>query len=247
MKYQHFQILKGRITRCILLAGMLLISFAGHAQIELSSGIDMSYPLLFNSNNKLPNYGQISFGLKAGIAYKPEDVQFFPILNVSFGRTRLPLKQYTSSNVAALNFNYLNVMANENYVIQFSQSQLFIYGGIGFSLLSQQGLALAGPRGDAMKSSLDSTKNTNKVFPAMNLGFEYIYGESQGKDLYLSMGINFQYILLLQDRNTYSFSVNNPGVGVSSYTASLTGNVISPGFYIALHYIMHKRKSGMYM
>ena len=138
-------------------------------------------------------------------------------------------------------------MANENYVVTFSQSQLFIYGGIGFSYLVQEGLGLAGPKADAMKSSLDSSKNTNRAFPAMNIGFEYIYGESQGKDLYLSMGLNFQYILLLQDRNTYSFSVNNPGVGISSYTVNLTGNVITPGFYIAIHYIMHKRKGGMYM
>lgn len=229
------------------MAGMLFMSYAGHAQIELSSGIEMSYPLLFNSNNKLPNYGQISFGLKAGIAYKPQDVQFFPILNVSFGRTRLPLKQFTNDNVATLNFNYLNVMANENYVVTLPNGQIFIYGGIGFSYLSQQGLNLSGPRGDAMKKKLDSSKNTNSVFPAMNLGFEYIYGESQGKDLYLSMGLNFQYILLLQERNSYSFTVNNPGVGISSYTANLTGNVINPGFYIALHYIMHKKKGGMYL
>ena len=230
--------LPGRILLIICLS---LLSPYCEAQIELSSGIDLSYPLLFNSNNKLPNYGQISFGPKLGIAYKPEDVQFFPILNFSFGRTRLPLKQFTNDNVAALAFNYVNVMINENFVVHFPQSQLFIYGGIGFSYLAQKGLALAGPRAGTMKSAIDSTANVNKVFPAMNLGFEYIYGESTGKDLYLSMGLNFQYILLLQERNTYYFSINNPGSGISSYKASLTGNVISPGFYIALHYIIRRK------
>lgn len=225
--------------------GFMFLPLLSHGQIEFMSGIDLSYPLLLNSNNTKPNYGQITFGIKAGVAYKPTNTQFFPILTFAYGRTRLPLKQF-GQNVAALNFNYTNLMLNENFIVHFTKSELFIYGGIGFSSLANKGLTIAGPGGETMNSQIDSTANINKTFPAMNLGFEYIYGESTGKDLYLGMGLNFQYILLLNDRNTYDISVHQMGGITNSYHVNLTGNVISPGFYICVHYLIHIKKKNSY-
>ncbi len=234
-----------RQATCIIF--FLFFSFYCKAQIELSTGFEASYPELLNSNNTRMNYGQISFGIRAGIAYNPEETQFFPILNLSYGRTRLPLQQF-GKNVAALNFNYINVMLNENFIVTFPKSQLFIYGGIGFSYLINKGITVAGTGGETMQATIDSTANINKAFPAMNIGFEYNYGESTSKDLYLTMGLNFQYILLLAGRNTYYINVAEPGNNNYPYHASLTGNVISPQFYIAIHYKMHrKRGSSMYL
>ena len=225
----------------------LLISWYCNAQIELSTGFELSYPILLKTNNTTINAGQISFGARVGIAYKPEETQFFPILNVSYGRTRLPLQQF-GEDVAALNFNYLNVMLNENFIVTFPKSQLFIYGGIGFSDLMEKGITVSGQAGQTMHAFIDSTANVNKVFPAMNIGFEYNYGESTGKDLYLTMGINIQYILLLADRNTYYIGIAQPGNKFIYYQPSLTGNVITPQFYIAIHYKMHKKRgSSMYL
>ena len=216
-------------------------------QYELSTGIDLNYPLLLNSNNSSINYGQIGFGINFGIAYKPEETQFFPILKTGYGRTRLPLKE-VGRNVAVLNFTYLNEMLNENFIVRFTNSELFIYGGIGFSYLSGKGIKLAGPSGDQMSIGIDSLKNSYTFFPAVNIGFEYNYGESAGKDLYLTMGINFQYIMLLDKRNEYYFHIKDPSTGKTDYNASLTGNAITPGFYIALHYLLHfHKKSGMYL
>ena len=232
---------------CILICCLFSAVYC-HAQIELSSGIDLSYPVLLNSHNSKLNYGQISFGVRAGIAYKPAETQFFPILNISYGRTRLPLQQF-GPNVAALNFNYLNPMLNENFIVHFPTSEVFIYGGIGFSYLKNEGIKIAGTGGETMKALIDSTANINKVFPAMNIGFEYNYGESKGKDLYLTLGLNFQYILLLTGNNTYNITIDKPGTGYTHYTTNLSGNVISPGFYIAIHYLLHvgKKGGGMYL
>jgi len=233
--------------RSIGIIYLLLFSSYCNAQIELSTGFDLNYPVLMNSDNKALNYGQISFGVRAGIAYKPDETQFFPILNLSYGRTRLPLQQF-GDNVAALNFNYANVMLNENFVVTFPKSQLFIYGGIGFSYLQERGITVAGTGGQAMQPSIDSTKNINKAFPALNLGFEYNYGESTGKDLYLTIGINFQYILLLQGRNTYYTTVVEQRSQRMTFTSNLTGSVIAPDFYIAIHYKMHKKRgNSMYL
>jgi hypothetical protein len=226
----------------------LLLSAAWcRGQFEVSSGFDLSYPLLVNRSNAMLNYGQISFGVRAGLAYKPPETQFFPILNVSFGRTRLPLLQ-TGKNVTALNFNYLNVMINENYILNFPNSEVFIYGGIGFSDLMRQSIVIAGPGSGLMKAQIDSTAYVTNVFPAMNIGFEYNYGQSAGKDLYLTMGLNFQYIMLLADRNDYYITIRQSAYTFTKYTASLTGNLVTPSFYIAIHYLLHRhKKGGMYL
>ena len=236
----------GRYLRQIIgvVCALFLATDCG-AQIELSSGLDLSYPELLNSNNTRMLYGQISFGVKVGVAYKPVETQFFPILNVSFGRTRLPIKQF-GGNVAALNFDYLNVMLNENYILTFPKSEVFIYGGVGFSYLINEGITVAGSQGETMHASIDSTKNVNNAFPAMNIGIEYNYGESAGKDLYITMGLNFQYILLLAERNTYNISVAAPNNNFYHYQSSLTGNVITPSFYLAIHYKMHKKKKSSF-
>jgi len=233
-------------TTLLCIAVLLCTTGYSSAQIELSSGIDMSYPFLLNSSNTRLNYDQISFGLRFGIAYKPPQTQFFPILNVSFGRTRLPIKQF-DENVAALNFNYLNVMANENYIIRFPTSEIYLYGGVGFSYLMPKGITITGPGGGTKEAVIDSTFNLSNTFPAINLGFEYNYGDATGKDLYLTMGINVQYILLLAERNTYYISIYQ-GTLHNSYVGNFTGNVISPGFYIAIHYLLHRKKgSSMYL
>ncbi|MCD6013362.1 MAG: hypothetical protein K0Q79_3224 [Flavipsychrobacter sp.] len=224
---------------------ILLVCFfspaSANAQVEVSAGIDVLYPVLMNSYNSKLHYGQLGFGMCLGVAYKPEETQFFPILKTSFGRTRLPLKEI-GKNVMAMNFNYLNVMLNENIVLRFPQSELFVYGGIGFSNLSAKGMKLAGPTGEMIKHGIDSTRDVSKFFPAVNIGFEYNYGESAGKDLYLTLGLNFQYIMLLSNRNNYYFYTNEPGVGVTRHFASLSGGAIVPNFYVALHYMLRLKK-----
>ena len=229
------------------LLSLLLLSCVSWGQIELSSGIDVNYPLLLNKDNTRVNYGQITFGINFGIAWKPPETQFFPVLKTGLGRTRLPLKQF-GKNVAVINCNYINEMLNANLVLRGERSEVFIYGGIGFSYLANKGIKIAGSGGDAMESYIDSTAYLSKVFPAMNIGFEYNSSLSMDKDLYLTMGLNIQYILLLQNRNDYYISVKESASVVNRYKASLTGGVISPGVYISLHYLLHlKKKHGFYL
>jgi len=233
--------------RVILIFCPFFSTLHSNAQVEVSAGIDIVYPVLMNDYNSKLNYGQLGFGLSLGVAYKPEETQFFPLLKTSFGRTRLPLKEL-GRNVAVLNINYINPMLNENFVVHFTKSELYIYGGIGFSYLSAKGLKITGPTGETMTKGIDSVKDISKFSPAVNIGFEYNYGESAGKDLYLTMGINFQYIMLLSNRNNYYFYTNEPNVGRTSHFASLSGGAIAPNFYISLHYLLRfKKKGGMYL
>jgi len=231
----------------LILICLLLSSGTSWGQYEVSSGIDISYPLLTNKYTKKLNYGQLSFGLRAGIAYKPPETQFFPILNVSLGRCRLPLLQL-NQNVAALNFNYINVMLNENFILRFPTSEVFIYGGIGITNLNRKTLVFTGPGYSNLEATIDSVKDVTNLFPALNIGLEYNYGESAGKDLYITMGLNFQYIMLLADRNNYYLSVRQSSPNYLPYSASFSGDVIAPSFYLAIHYLLHhNKKSKMYL
>lgn len=235
------------LSRTGLFVYVMLIPALCRGQYEVSSGIDLSYPLLVNHYNSRLNYSQISFGLRFGIAYKPAETQFFPILNFSVGRSRLPLMQL-DKDVVALNFNYLNLMINENYVLRFPKSEVYLYGGIGFTNLARKSLTITGPGGEQKNATIDSVANITTTFPAINLGIEYNYGESAGKDLYLTMGLNFQYIMLLSERNIYHFTIKEYPYTILPYTASLTGNLITPSFYIAIHYLLHHhKKSKMYL
>lgn len=235
------------LTNLLVVICLVFSSAVCRGQYELSSGFDLSYPLLVNRYNAQLLYSQLSFGLRVGIAYKPPETQFFPILNLSLGRCRLPLLQI-NRNVAALNFNYLNAMINENFIVRFPKSEVFIYGGIGVSNLTRKTLTMTGPGGEQMTTTIDSVANITTAFPALNIGFEYNYGASAGKDLYLTMGLNFQYIMLLDGRNTYHITVKQAAYTFVPYTASLTGNLVTPSFYIAIHYLLHHNKqSKMYL
>ncbi len=152
----------------------LLFSCYCSAQTELSAGIDLGYPQLITNNNTVINAGEISSGFHAGIAYKPEELQFFPGLNLSYGNIWLPLQQ-GGKDIADLKFNYINVMVNENFAINFPRSQLVIYGGIGFLHLAEKGIPVADRNAKTMLASIDSTANVSKTFSAMNIGWSTGY------------------------------------------------------------------------
>ncbi len=238
---------KAKYLTYLFIVCFLFTPGISRGQFEVSSGIDLSYPLLTNKYNKILNYGQLSFGLRAGIAYKPPETQFFPILNLSIGRCRLPLLQI-NKNVAAINFDYINVMLNENFIVHFPKSEVFIYGGIGFTNLKRKNIVFTGPGYSQLEATVDSVKDVTNLFPAMNIGFEYNYGESAGKDLYITMGINFQYIMLLAERNNYYLTVKQSAFNYAPYNAGFSGDVIAPSFYLAIHYLLHhNKKSKMYL
>ena len=81
-----------RMVKCILWVMMLLLpcccSCMGQAEVFV--GVEAGYPLLA-AGSKLLNAGQVSAGLRAGVAYKPEDALFFPALMLTYGRAWLPL------------------------------------------------------------------------------------------------------------------------------------------------------------
>ena len=220
---------------------LLLSSYYGTAQINLCAGIDLSYPEVVTHNNTIINSGQLSDGLHVGIAYRPEDLQFSPALKIAYGRTRLPLQQ-AGENVAALNFNYLNIMIGENFSLPFHQNELLIYGGIGIACLIEKGVAPSGNQ--TIVTTIDSMTNISKAFPSLNIGVDYSI--ITNKSFYLSVGINLNYTLLLSGHNTYDITVTEQGNNIHHYQSSLVGNLVSPGVSVAMHHKLHKRKS-MYL
>jgi len=224
----------------------VLFSCCCHGQIELSGGIELGYPELLNSNYTLVNSGQITYGLRGGIAWRPVEAAFFPSLDAGYGRTRLPL-QASGINVAALDFNYANATLNENYAVMQRRGQLLLSAGIGFSYLTERAITRPGSAARTVQASIDSAANISKVFPAMGIGVAYDFGASAEKHTYVTIGVSLQYKLLPAGRNTYYINVTETGNSSNNYQAGLTGNLFIPGFYVVVHYKVRKNKSGMYL
>lgn len=250
--YINKQFLK--ISKYLFFFIVLLSPALVKAQVEISPGIDMSFPVLLNSNNTNLYYKQLSFGVHLGISYKPTNTQFFPTLNYAIGQTVLPLKQF-EKNVSDLAFLYQNVILNGNLVVTFeNNNSLYLIGGIGFSYLKPRFPEVSGTNGLAMEVHIDSTKNSNTIFPAMSLGFEYVYGGSVNRNIYLSLGITFQYTILFAQQNTYYETVIDAQQKHVPIVADLSGNLITPNFNITLHYLLgksiifwQKKKSSFYL
>ncbi len=238
----------------ILLTLTLLFTNYAQAQIEVSSGIDITYPLLLNQYNSRLNYNQFNAGMHFGISYKPANTQFFPTLDFAVGRTRYPITQF-ENNDAYINFNYTNLVLNGNFVVAVREyNTLYLIGGIGFSQLNQKGVGISGSNGDAMSINLDSTKNLDKRFPLISLGFEYVYGEKDShRPVYLSFGFKVQYTYLFAERNTYFVSVQDAQRNYLHLQGSLIGRVYTPLFYVSIHYMLGnsimfwKKKNSMYL
>jgi hypothetical protein len=239
---------------CGLAFLLFLLPTGVKAQIELSSGIDMSYPLLFNSGNNKLYYNQLSFGIRGGISYKPTGTQFFPTLYYSLGQTHLPLKDL-GDIVSSLALRYQNVLLNGNLVITFENgNNLYVTVGIGISNLKAKYPDLSGPNALTMSSFIDSTGNITKTNPAVALGFEYVYGGAVNRSVYLSLGVSIMDIILLDKQNTYKISVTDAQNNTQTFIADLSGHALVPNFNITLHYMLgkevifwQKKKSSYYL
>ncbi len=232
---------KSHLVRTFLLAIpfaviSMLVDTTAYAQLEFSNSIDLGFPVLLNKYNQNLYYKQLALGMRFGISYKPNATQFYPTLDFSFGRTRLPLVQF-QQNVAALNFNYLNLMLKGNFVMNvFGENTLFLNMGIGFDRLKQKGPAITGKDAGQMKIFEDSAVNVTKIFPCVGVGLEYVYGESVGRPIFLSVGVNVRATLLFDGNNTYYVSGTNAQGNNFYEQGSLTGRVFTPDFHITLHY-----------
>jgi len=253
MKYSHIN--KGfKIVRCLLFLIILSAPQNSNAQIEVASGIDMSFPLLLNSNNTNLYYKQLSFGIRLELSYKPENTQFFPTFYYSLGQTILPLKQF-ENNVSTLAFRYENFILNGNLVVTFANNNsIYFIGGIGITNLKEKFPGVSGPNGLAMNSHVDSTSNITKVFPAMSLGLEYVYGGSVNRKVYMSLGLTVQYTILFAGENNYFLTIVDNKQRFVPIASSITGNLIVPNFNITLHYLLgkgiifwQKKKSSFYL
>jgi len=222
------------ITVALLTADAL----RSEAQIEVSNSIDLGYPIAINKYNQNLFYGQVDVGMRLGVSYKPNATQFYPTLDFAFGRTRLPLKQF-ENNVAYLNYDYDHLTLRGNFVMSvFYTNTLFLSMGIGADRLIEKGTGVSGTDAGRMLAHIDSTQNVDHYFPSISLGMEYVYGESVGQKVYLSVGFNFRYTIFFPERNTYYVYVRDAHANDLYLKGAIDGQALTPDFHITLHYML---------
>jgi hypothetical protein len=217
----------------------LLASVHAYGQIEASANLELGYPFMTNEYNKKLLYNQLTPGLRLGVSYKPENTQFFPTLHYAFGRTKLPLQQI-GKNVAYLELNYQNLMLSGNYVIHYENySQLYIYTGIGLVSLKNKGMNVSGSEGYLVKAEIDSMANIDKRFPVVNLGFEYVVGQTMNSNIYISTGVNVQCWYFATNGNNYFLDITDATGNNYIAATSLSGYALVPYFYMSLHVMLN--------
>jgi hypothetical protein len=224
------------ISTIILLAACS----SAKGQVEVSANLELGYPFMTNEYNKKLLYNQLTPGLRLGVSYKPENTQFFPTLHYAFGRTKLPLQQI-GKNVAYLELNYQNLMLSGNYVIHYQDySQLYIYTGIGLVSLQNKGMNVSGSEGYRVKAKIDSMANIDKRFPVVNLGFEYVVGQTMNSNIYISTGVNVQCWYFASSGNNYFLDITDAGGNNYIAATSLKGQAFVPYFYMSLHVMVNR-------
>ena len=211
-----------------------------YGQVEVSANLELGYPFMTNQYNSKLLYNQLTPGVRLGLSYKPEDTQFFPTLHYTFGRTKLPLREL-GKNVAVMELNYQNLMLSGNFVIHYEDySQLYIYGGIGVVQLKNKGLVVSGRNGNLITAKIDSSANIDKRYPAINLGFEYVVGNTMDNNIYISVGANVQYWYFVTNRNNYFLDITEANGNSYVTESALTGHAFVPYFYMSLHYMLKR-------
>lgn len=229
------------LVATLLLGFLQARSLPAIAQIEIANAIDIGYPQMTNGNNLKNTYGQIASGLRFGVSYKSQDVHFFPTLYYSLGLERLPVKQI-NNNAVALDLGYQNLLINMNIIFPQGErgNEIYLIGGLGGVKLHPKDLYVGGPGGQTMRVTQDSTKNIQQYFPALEIGLEYVYGAATNPNVYISMGVNLEYIYLLPNQNAYYTTVTDNKGNNTSVNGALTGNAVIPTFSLCLHYLLNK-------
>ncbi len=129
-------------------------------------------------------------------------------------------------------------MVNENFVADYGTNRLLLFGGIGFTYMKTKGAAPSG--NETLQTSIDSTANITHLFPAINVGMEY--AAYTGVNWHLGFGVSVKYTVLFERKNDYYITVSEPGNKVYEYAAHLSGNLLTPGLYVAVHYNIHSKK-----
>jgi hypothetical protein len=211
---------------------MLAFGLMSHAQIVMSEGGGLCYPQVY-TGQKIINSGLIGYGGQVGINYRPDELQFYPGLVISYGRERLPLQE-SGNNVGAVRFNHLSCLLSEHFIPNYSESHQFVIsGGLGFSSFTARGVA---PSGNEIKQmAIDSIEGIRKFFPAVSIGLAYSFGDLDGKDFYATVEMNLQYTQLFRGYNTYYITVEEHANIIYHYRAAFTGSVITPCVSLVLH------------
>lgn len=203
--------------------------------MNISLGLQDNFPFLIN--DKIQYQKLSSSGGRLDIHYQPENSLFSP--SISFGLTTIDLNPSSIqfNNALFIRFTNWNLMLNGHYTaLNLSKGQFTIYAGIGLSCLYESSVGIVND--NALMLSFDSTSPKLKLLPTIHIGCEYMRRISRNHPLFLGIGINISYTDIFNDKNSnYTLNVEDSQYNYYTLHAHLSGQLISPGFYLMAHYI----------
>jgi hypothetical protein len=216
---------------------LLVIPLCCPAQIDISIGPQLNFPLMYNDMVGDYHHTLGSLGPRVSINYVPNTTSFYPSLSVNVASAILPLLK-VDNTVISMRFIQANITLSAKARKQLNNNREIRYGiGLGASYLQERSVITSGNNNDLSVSTVSRDSGAiNSWSPAINVEMEYVIPISTTKPWFAGLGFNLQYIHFFDHGAKYNIAIFDSQYNWRKYEANLKGEVFTPGFYISFYY-----------
>lgn len=209
------------------------------AQVDVGLGAELGFPFLFNQEVRNHNHASGAPGVRGIITYAPENGFLTGSLIAGYNQTILPMVRFNGGlDVLYMRFRNTNVTLLGRFKKEMGGDAQLLYGvGVGAQFLTGTGVQVSKRSDNDISRIIADSTNYNKItLPTFNLNVEYIRPASQGSKFYYGIGVQLQYVYLLDQTETYRVDIIDKNLQYYSLRPQLTGNIINPVVFANLYY-----------
>lgn len=228
----------------IIVAGVLMLaSITGTAQVDVGAGVELGFPLMFNGLVGDHHHASATPGARVVLNYAPEEARFVGTLTAGVSSFILPMLRFNSQlDVLYMNFTNTNVTLMGRFRKKYDNDAELLYGvGAGVNFLKGNRVQISKRSDNDINRIIeDSTLYNQAALPAFYGNAEYIRPLNSDGKFYYGIGVQLQYIYMLDQGLDYRIDMIDKNGQYFSLNPQLTGHVINPMFYINLYYRFSK-------
>lgn len=223
----------------VLVCTMLLSASYLQAQVDIGLGAELGFPFLFNQEVSGHNHASGAPGARAIITYSPDDAFLTGSIVAGYNLTVLPMIRFNAGqDVLYMRFRNTNVTLLGRFKKEMAGNAKLLYGiGLGASFLTGTGVQVSKRSDNDISRIISDSSNYNKLtLPHFNLNIEYIRPANEGSKFSYGIGVQLQYVYLLDQTEEYRVDIIDKNLQYFSVKPKLTGTLINPVLFANLYY-----------
>lgn len=228
-----------KLKKIKLFCGALLICSSSYAQVDVGAGVELGFPLMFNGLVGDHHHAAATPGARVVLNYAPDEAKFTGTLVGGVSSFMLPMLRFNNlQDVLYMNFTNVNVTLLGRFRKSFDNDAELLYGvGVGANFLKGNRVQIS-KRSDneIVRIIEDSTLYNRATLPSFYVNAEYIRPMNSTGKVYYGIGVQLQYIYMLDQGLSYRIDMIDKNFQYFSLNPELTGHVLNPMFYINLYY-----------